>query len=193
MSGMKCLDGRQPSPDLELDKFLQQYIVELQEPKIAASQPLSASCTAPSWLSANNQASINFDTQQGTDPQHTAHESSYQELAQPASLLQPDTHGQEQQDEMQPVSSGSGATMYTGKPAAGAGKRTEAWTAKNRRAQKKFREKAKVGVYAMVLSLQVLSLQGITNTRAARMAFQHFQAHSSAATGQQEQYAAAAC
>lgn len=60
---------------------------------------------------------------------------------------------------MQPVSSRSGATMCTGKPAAGAGKRTEAWTAKNRRAQKKFREKAKVNKNNMQQQLADMTAQ----------------------------------
>ncbi len=144
MSLMEWLDSRPSGPDLELDNFLQQYIAELQGSNVPASQYAAASL-APPWLASDNEPPINFDTRQSlAEELVAARDPLTSDTAQYAQSFPPEAQ-QEQQDDMLRSSSGSGATKCMDKPAAGSVKHTDAWTLKNRRAQKKIREKAKAG------------------------------------------------
>ena len=140
------LNGRCEAADLQPDNFLQPHR-QGQGPTFYAGPCLTDSST-PSWLFGNGTVATEF----GVVPacaQPTEITSGHQHDA----LLPADTHCQTaqqfiqgRQDEVPHGSmsgSGSGSTACPSKPAS-SGKRSQAWNAKNRRAQKKFREKQKV-------------------------------------------------
>lgn len=142
MSLTKWLDSQHSGQDVELDSCLQQYIVDLQG---------SGSTTAPgtppdlhsSWLPTNNQGPYKLNTPQPIGTEYTEQYTHFPELEKLVPLCPADDSSQEQQDNVHHSSSGSGIALSDSRPTASNNKRTEAWTAKNRRAQKKFREKQK--------------------------------------------------
>ena len=133
MSLTNWLNSQHSGQDVDLDSCLQQYIVELQGsgPKTAQATPADLHSL---WLPTNNQSPYEFDTAQ---PSCTNMCNEYVPLC-PADDL-----SQEQQDAMHHSSSGSGIAISDSRPTASSNKRSEAWVAKNRRAQKKYREKQK--------------------------------------------------
>ena len=144
------LSSRGPSAGLEPNNFLQPRKTG-QRPTTPDAGPFLTDSSAPSWLFGNGPNSTEF----GFVP-------AYAELADarsdyphsallPAQSQTPQHFIQEWHDEVLQESrsaSGSGSTACPSKPAS-SGKRSEAWNAKNRRAQKKFREKQKVSLNLM--------------------------------------------
>lgn len=139
---MDWLDNCSVNADLELHNFLEQQIVDGQESRNIYAEQLSA----PLWLFGNNVDPISAAlVQTSTEP------GQYGSVSQPVVQLPTESQGQtaehpfqEPQDQAVHTSSGSGSTVCPNKQITGSGKRSEAWNAKNRRAQKKFREKQKV-------------------------------------------------
>ena len=139
------LNSRGQSAGLKPNNFLQPRKTG-QGPTTPDAGPFLTDSSAPSWLFGNGPVSPDF----GFVPVY----------AQPADLRSVYPHSallpaesqtaqhfiQESRDEVLHESrsaSGSGSTACPSKLAS-SGKRSEAWNAKNRRAQKKFREKQKV-------------------------------------------------
>ena len=133
----------QAEDELHLDAFLPQDLLDLQG-STAASYAAPAQSLLPSWSVTHNQVEAHFDP-----ATLAADDQTQQSFAdQPHALYDPgaaaDFQHQQPADTLQPSSS-SGSGRGKGKDSSSAsGKRSEAWTLKNRRAQKKFREKQKV-------------------------------------------------
>ncbi len=154
MSLTKWLDSQHSGQDSELDSCLQHYIVDLQGSGSTTAQATPTDLHSL-WLPTNNQFPYELDTAQAictgygldtTQPictEHTEQYTHFPELEQLVPLCPADDSSQEQQDHMHHSSSGSGIALSDSRPIASSNKRTEAWIAKNRRAQKKFREKQK--------------------------------------------------
>ncbi|DBB09422.1 TPA: hypothetical protein ACH3X3_007991 [Trebouxia sp. C0006] len=142
MSLTNWLNSQHSGQDVDLDSCLQQYIVELQ-----GSGPTTAQATPADlhslWLPTNNQSPYEFDTAQPICSESTMQNTHFPGLEQLVPLCPADDLSQEQQDAMHHSSSGSGIAISDSRPTASSNKRSEAWVAKNRRAQKKFREKQK--------------------------------------------------
>lgn len=143
------LNSHRQSAGLEPDGFLEPH-KQGQGPTTSYAGPFLTDSSTPPWLFGNGPVSTDFGFL-SAHAQPADSGSVYQHSA----LLPSDTQSQaaqqfsqERQDEVlhgsRSVSgSGSGSTACPSKPASSA-KRSEAWNAKNRRAQKKFREKQKV-------------------------------------------------
>ena len=143
------LNSRHQRAGLEPDGFVQPH-KQGQGPTTSYAGPFLTDCSTPSWLFGNAPVSTEFDFL-SAHAQPAKVGSGYQHSV----LLPADTQGQaaqqfsqQRQDEVlhgprSTSGSGSGSTACPSKPAS-SGKRSEAWNAKNRRAQKKFREKQKV-------------------------------------------------
>ena len=130
-------DSQVAVPDVELDNVLQQYIVELQ----GAGAPVSQSPTAmldPLWLGTSHQVPASTDICQSPYAVPAGQQLHSVETEQ---LFPTNLHCQE---DMHHDSSGADLRGCERNIGSSSSKRTEAWTAKNRRAQKKFREKQKV-------------------------------------------------
>ena len=142
MSLTNWLNSQHSGQDVDLDSCLQQYIVELQ-----GSGPTTAQATPADlhslWLPTNNQSPYEFDTAQPICSESTMQNTHFPGLEQLVPLCPADDLSQEQQDAMHHSSTGSGIAISDSRPTASSNKRSEAWVAKNRRAQKKFREKQK--------------------------------------------------
>ena len=138
------LDSHVRSPDLELNTVLQPHKSDLHGPTTRYAGPPLADSSAPSWLFGNSPVPTGPAYAQpgelGSGCQHSI-------------LLPANTKGQTGQqcgqDSLDEVLHGCGSGFNTcpSKPAS-SGKRSEAWNAKNRRAQKKFRDKQKVHLIA---------------------------------------------
>ena len=133
MSLTKWSDSPHSGQDVELDSCLQQYIVDLQGSGATTAQATPADLHSL-WLPTNNQSPYEFDT-----AQPICTNMSNEDIP----LCPADDLSQEQQGAMNHSSSGSGIAISDSRPTASSNKRSEAWVAKNRRAQKKFREKQK--------------------------------------------------
>lgn len=139
MSLMQWSDSQIAVPDVELDNVLQQYIVELQ----GSGAPVSQSSTAivdPLWLGSSNQIPASVDIHQSPYAVPAGQQLQSGETEQ---LFPTNLQCQEPVDDMHHNSSGADLRGCEGNTGSSSSKRTEAWTAKNRRAQKKFREKQK--------------------------------------------------
>ena len=142
MSLTNWLDSQHSGQDVELDSCLQQYIVDLQGSGATTAQATPADLHSL-WLSTSNQSPYGFDTAQPISTEPTEQYTHFPELEQLVPLCPADDSSQEQQDAVHHSSSGSGIAISDSRATASSNKRTEAWVAKNRRAQKKFREKQK--------------------------------------------------
>ena len=141
------LDSRLQTAGLQTDNCLQPHLQRTGQTTPYAGS-FSANSSTPSWLFGNGPVSTEF----GFVPAY-AQPADSRSSEQHSALLPADTHNQtgqlftqERQDEVPHGSrctSGSGSTACPSKPAS-SGKRSDAWNAKNRRAQKRFREKQKV-------------------------------------------------
>lgn len=147
-------DSRGQGADLELNNSLQSHISD-QDPTSCFAAPFLTDSSAPSWLFGNGPVSNDF----GSVPAY-AQPAGWRSNCLHSALLQADTQSQtpqqcnrERSDELlHRLRSGPGPGSPAGpsKPAS-SGKRTEAWHAKNRRAQKKFREKQKVQQIVIII------------------------------------------
>ncbi|KAL0036049.1 hypothetical protein WJX77_012607 [Trebouxia sp. C0004] len=143
---------------MELDSFLQQYIVDLQGSGATSAQATPADLHS-SWLPINSQVPYQLDTAQPLCTEYTEAFTHFPEVEQLVPPCAADVSSQEQQDNLHHSSSGSGIALSDGRPTASSNKRTEAWTAKNRRAQKKFREKQKANKNDMQQQLAEMTAQ----------------------------------
>ncbi|DBA88711.1 TPA: hypothetical protein ACH3X2_004811 [Trebouxia sp. C0005] len=158
MSLTKWLDSQHSGQDVELDNCLQQYIVDLQESGAKTAQATPADLHSL-WLPTNNQSSYDCNTAQPICTENTQQYTHFSELEQLVPLCPADDSCQQQQDDMHHSSSGSEVATRDSRPIASSNKRTEAWIAKNRRAQKKFREKQKANKNDMQQQLAEMTAQ----------------------------------
>lgn len=142
---MNWLDSRVQGPDL--GKLLQPHTADLQlqgQIRRYAGRDMLADSSAPSWLFGNIGASADFGLLHAS-AQAAAVEQGCQQGVRLPKEQRTQHQNKEPQDEALhgPRSGSSGSNTGPVKPA-GAGKRSEAWRAKNRKAQQRFRAKQKV-------------------------------------------------
>ena len=156
---MDWLDNCGLVPDPEVDKFLQQHILDLQGSRTSHAGTSAASTSPPPWI-FGNAPSVDSPVYCPTEP---AQYGSYAHLAfQPpaeAATQAGDFCYQDQHEQAEQAWSGPASRTSVTKSTAAPGKRSEAWTAKNRRAQKKFREKQKLNKGNMQQQLAEMTAQ----------------------------------
>ncbi|KAL3148944.1 hypothetical protein ABBQ32_001804 [Trebouxia sp. C0010 RCD-2024] len=145
-----------------LDKYLQPYTADLQlhrKTSSYAGRPLVVESSAPpSWLFGYTEASAECAPDRASAQAAQLH-SSCQDSVSLAKHEMPQHQDQQRLDEaLHGPRSGTGSSAGPSKPA-GAGKRSEAWKAKNRRAQQRFREKQKVTKDCMQQQLAKVTAQ----------------------------------
>ena len=140
---MDWLDHCNVMPGLELDNLFKQDTVDIPGSTCLDGEQVSAMSSPPLWVFGNNVDPI--DSAPVAEPHQCG------SISQPVLQLPAESQGQtaehllqEPQRQAMHASSGSGSTTCLRRQITGTGKRSEAWNAKNRRAQKKFREKQKV-------------------------------------------------